>query len=124
MAKTAHWCLALLMVASACVGSSADVRVAVHPNHPGMYVIHFKYGPFVESYGPGWSVTDAALKRATTSVEVNDVWRDVLTESARRYLDVTGAPSDCRGGVSFVGAGVGEGGNGTVLFRCRTDGDN
>tara|TARA_R110002073_G_C8985096_1_gene537376 strand:- start:48 stop:419 length:372 start_codon:yes stop_codon:yes gene_type:complete len=112
--------LALVFVEGCATDRDINGVVRAHSNHPDLYLVYFRYGPFIENYTVGWDslANEAERKHEELSVIVDDA----VKMGIPNYLNESRLiPTACTHGIDVVSAMKDEGGGGTAAFKCRVD---
>lgn len=124
-----HIILSTFALASSCFGCAGPLKVGYvtpHPNHAGIYLVH--YWPadrLLDEYGTGSEDMYQKLKKLDSTNEdygskVMAIWNEAYGEAVRNYLVSTNrTPSECGNGIILVGSSPNEGDGGATEFRCK-----
>lgn len=100
--------------------SPGDIHSAIgkHPNHEGLYLIHYRHERMIDEYGPGIETVRSRIVESPENWRA--LWDEATAESVMHYMEEKGlTPDECDNGVVFNSSGSDEAGGGTMTFRCN-----
>lgn len=125
MTERLIWLSFLASSLFACGGSS-DVyspnhiyrTVQPHPNHAGLYLVHYRHHQVINDYGPG--VDKVREEVRSNPNDWRAVWDEATAIAVSRYMTDKGLiPEECQSGIVIVSSDSDEAGGGTTAFRCK-----
>ena len=116
----------LLSISLSACGSGFDVyspseihrTVQKHPNHEGLYLVHYRQHQVINKYGPGVDNVREGIRKNPDNWRA--LWDRAAAEAVTRYMTEKGLiPKECVNGIVIVSSDSDEAGGGTTAFRCK-----
>jgi len=114
-------CLIPFFTISACTSlHEINGSVQPHPNHDDLYLVYFRYSPFIEKYTDGWDALRADVAKQKNINDKLAVWQNAISVAMPIYLSNNNMiPNECANGIKVISSNSDEGGGGVAAIKCN-----